>query len=147
MLSDESNALASAFALDAFRLTPRTRLKATLKFLMEVDTITPGKVPFMNFEATSDFGKYLGVFNKLFEYNLDLILPGRISFLGTRQDVIETKEYLFDVRDTVLHEMESMYPRFYQIDADMNHVNGNLGCRAAIEAMRHECAAETRSVV
>jgi hypothetical protein len=108
---------------------------------MAVDTVTPGEVPFMNFGATSDFGRYAGIFDKLLAFDFDVLVPGHISVLGTRQDVIDTRDYTFDVRDTVLHEMETMFPRFEKIYADTNYVNGNLAYRITIEQMRDECAA------
>jgi glyoxylase-like metal-dependent hydrolase (beta-lactamase superfamily II) len=113
-----------------------------LKFLIAVDTITPGEVPFMNFGATSDFGRYVGVFDTLLSYDFDLLLPGHISILGTRQDVIDNRDYTYDVRDTVLHEMETMFPRFEETYATTDYVNGNLAYRMTIESMRDECAAQ-----
>lgn len=112
------------------------------KFLMAVDTITPGEVPFMNFGATSDFGRYLKIFDRLLDYDFDLLLPGHISFLGNRQDVIDNRDYAYDVRDTVLQEMAGMYPRFEEIYAATGHTNGNLAYRMTIEAMRDNCAAQ-----
>ncbi|MBD1546034.1 MBL fold metallo-hydrolase [Roseibium aggregatum] len=113
-----------------------------LKFLIAIDTITPGEVPFMNFGATADFGRYLTVFDTLLGYDFDLLLPGHISVLGTRQDVIDNRDYAFDVRDTVLAKMETMYQRFGELHAATNYVNDNLTYRMAIEGMRNECAAE-----
>ncbi|WP_324754113.1 MBL fold metallo-hydrolase [Roseovarius sp. Pro17] len=113
-----------------------------LKFLIAVDTITPGEVPFMNFGATADFGRYLGLFDTLLAYDFNLLLPGHISILGTRQDVIDNREYAYDVRDTVLHEMETMVPRIEQASAAIGHVNDNLAYRMAIEEMRGACAAQ-----
>ncbi len=113
-----------------------------LKFLIAVDTITPGEVPFMNFGATSDFGHYLGLFDTLMGYDFDLLLPGHISILGTRQDVIDTRDYAYDVRDTVLNEMETMVSKIEEASAATGYVNANLAYRMAIEEMRGECAAQ-----
>jgi len=113
-----------------------------LKFLIAIDTITPGEVPFMNFGATADFGRYLGVFDTLLAYDFDLLLPGHISILGTRQDVLDNRDYTYDVRDTVRAKMETMYRRFGEIHAATNHANDNLTYRMAIEGMRNECAGE-----
>ena len=113
-----------------------------LKFLMAIDSITPGEVPFMNFGATSDFGHYLGVFDTLLNYEFDLLMAGHISILGTRQDVVNSRDYAYDVRDTVLREMKMMFPRFEKIYASAHFVNGNLAYRMTIESMRDECAAQ-----
>lgn len=113
-----------------------------LKFLVAVDTITPGEVPFMNFGATSDFGRYLGLFDTLLAYDFDTVMSGHISVLGTRQDVIDTRDYAYDVRDTARREMAAMFQQFEQASAATSHANGNLAYRMAIEKMRGVCAAQ-----
>ncbi len=111
------------------------------KFIMAVDTITPGEVPFMNFGATSDVGRYLKAFDTILAYDFDLILSGHVSILGTRSDVLEAKEYAFDVRDAVLSRMGSFLPRMEKALAVMDYKNPNLAYRAAMEEIRDECAA------
>ena len=95
----------------------------------------------MNFGATSDFGQYLGLFDTLLDYDFDLMMSGHISVLGTRQDVSDTRDYAYDVRDTVRHEMEAMDQRFEEVYVATKYVNSNLAYRMAIESMRGECAA------
>ena len=71
------------------------------KFLMAIDTITPGEVLFMNFGATSDVQAYLKAFDMFLRYEFDHFLSGHVSVLGTRDDVIMNRDYAYDVRNTV----------------------------------------------
>ncbi len=112
------------------------------KFVIAVDTITPGDVPFMNFGATSDVGAYLTFFDMILEYDFDHILSGHVSILGTREDVLEAKAYAFDVRDTVLQGMGTFYDRFGAIFSQLEEKSGNLAYRAAIEAVRRDCSSQ-----
>lgn len=111
------------------------------KFVMAVDTITPGEVPFMNFGATSDVGRYLEFFDMILEYDFDFILSGHVSILGNREDVIEAREYAFDVHDSVLNGMQTFLDRFNQTLESFEYKNPNLAYRVAMESIRNECAA------
>jgi glyoxylase-like metal-dependent hydrolase (beta-lactamase superfamily II) len=71
------------------------------KFLMAVDTIAAGYVPFMNFDLTANFHNYLKVFDELLAYDFDVLVPGHLTSLATRDDVLLSKEYTFDVYKTV----------------------------------------------
>jgi glyoxylase-like metal-dependent hydrolase (beta-lactamase superfamily II) len=71
------------------------------KFLMAVDTMAAGYVPFMNLDLTSNFHKYLKVFDELLAYNFDVLVPGHLTSLATREDVLQSKEYVLDVYKTV----------------------------------------------
>lgn len=121
---------------DAFIYLPKQ------KFIMAVDTITPGEAPFMNFGATADIGKYLTFFDDVLAYDFDIILSGHVSILGNRNDVIEAKEYAFDVRDAVQKRMSSFLERFEKYFEAFEYANDNLAYRAAIESVRGECSAE-----
>jgi glyoxylase-like metal-dependent hydrolase (beta-lactamase superfamily II) len=110
------------------------------KFIVAVDTITPGEVPFMNFGATSRFGDYVQFFDELLQYDFDTILSGHVSILGTRDDVLLNRDYVRDVRDTVLKGMEALLPTYSQTLAAFDYKNGNLAYRVAIESVRRECA-------
>jgi glyoxylase-like metal-dependent hydrolase (beta-lactamase superfamily II) len=112
------------------------------KFIMAVDTITPGEAPFMNFGATAHLGEYMNFFDQILAYDFELILSGHVSILGNRDDVIEAKEYVFDVRDTVLRSMETFLDRFNDILEAFEYQNANLAYRSAIESVRGECSAE-----
>lgn len=96
------------------------------KSLMAVDTITTGEVPFMNFGATTDVGEYLNMFDELLAYDFDYLLSGHLSILGTRDDVLENKEYAFDVQASVFNGMQTFQQRFGETLAAMEFSNGNL---------------------
>lgn len=112
------------------------------KFIMSVDTITPGEAPFMGFGATADIGEYLKFFDELLEYDFNIILSGHVSILGNRADVVEAKEYAFDVRASVLNGMKTFHERFDKTFAAFEYKNANLAYRSAIEQVRGECSAE-----
>ena len=112
------------------------------KFIMAVDTITPGEAPFMDFGATVDIGEYLKFFDEVLEYDFDIILSGHVSILGNRADVVEAKEYAFDVRASVLNGMQTFPERFAKTFAAFEYENANLAYRSVIEQVRGECSAE-----
>lgn len=112
------------------------------KFIMAVDTITPGEAPFMGFGATADIGEYLKFFDEVLEYDFDIILSGHVSILGNRADVVEAKKYAFDVRDSVLNGMQTFQERFTKTFATFKYENANLAYRSAIEQLRGECSTE-----
>ncbi len=112
------------------------------RFLMAVDTITPGEVPFMNFGATSDIEGYLASFDTFLEYDFEHFLAGHVSVLGNRRDVVATRDYAFDVRDTVVRLMPTLEPRMMAGFEAVAFQNANLGYRHAMEAIRDDCAEE-----
>lgn len=112
------------------------------KFIMAVDTITPGEAPFMDFGATADVGEYLQFFDEVLKYDFDIVLSGHVSILGNRTDVVEAKEYTFDVRDSVLNGMQTFLERFDKTFVAYEYENANLAYRSAIESVRGECSAE-----
>lgn len=112
------------------------------RFIMAVDSITPGEAPFMGFGATAHIGEYMKLFDQLLAYDFDRILSGHVAILGTRADVVDAKEYVFAVRDSVLNGMETFLDRFNEIFADFEYQNANLAYRSAMESVRAECSAE-----
>ena len=112
------------------------------KFVVAVDTITPGEAPFMNFGSTAKFAGYVDFFDEILKYDFDTILSGHVSILGTRDDVVVTRDYVHDVRDTALKGMASMLPTFEKVFAGFDHKNGNLAYRVAIETVRRDCATQ-----
>jgi hypothetical protein len=71
------------------------------RFLMAVDTLAPGYVPFMGFDITSNFHEYLRVFDRLLEYDFDVFVGGHLSQPGTRRDVEISRDFALDVYTTV----------------------------------------------
>lgn len=112
------------------------------KFLMAVDTIAPGEVPFMNFGATTDVRAYLDSFDTLLAYDFEHFLSGHVSVLGTRDDVIAARDYSWDVRDTVAAMMPGFLDRVMKGMNAMEFQNGNLAYRYAMESIRDDCAAQ-----
>ena len=112
------------------------------RFIMAVDTITPGEVPFMGFGATAHIGEYMKFFDEVLAYDFDFVLSGHVSILGTRDDWIEAKEYVFDVRNSVLTGMQTFLDRFNETLATFEYQNANLAYRHTIESVRAECSAE-----
>jgi len=112
------------------------------KFLMAIDTITPGEAPFMNFGATSDVSGYLAMFDTFLDYNFDHFLSGHVSVLGNRDDVIKARDYAFDVRDTVYGLMPTFNDRMMEGLSAVEFQNANLAYRFAMESIRNECSAQ-----
>ena len=96
----------------------------------------------MNFGSTSDIGAYVTFFDMILEYDFDHILSGHVAILGTREDVLEAKEYTFDVRDTALEGMNTFLDSFGAILRQRDYKNANLAYRAAMEGVRRECASQ-----
>jgi glyoxylase-like metal-dependent hydrolase (beta-lactamase superfamily II) len=122
--------------IDAIIYLPRQ------KFIVAVDTITPGDVPFMNFGATSKFGGYVELFDEILKYDFETILSGHTSILGSRDDLVLNRDYVRDVRDTAMKGMASMLPTFEKTFAAFGQKNGNLAYRVAMETVRKECSAQ-----
>lgn len=73
----------------------------TRKFLMVIDSIAPGYVPFMNFDLTANFGEYLHIFDDILSNDFDVFVSGHITQLGTKEDVRIAQVYANDVYETV----------------------------------------------
>ena len=71
------------------------------KFLMAIDTLAAGWVPFMDFDLTMNMHDYLKVFDQLLAYDFDVLVPGHLTYLADREDVQVTKDYVTDVYKTV----------------------------------------------
>ncbi|MFV2059009.1 MAG: hypothetical protein ACC707_21330, partial [Thiohalomonadales bacterium] len=71
------------------------------KFLMVVDSITPGYVPFMDFDLSSNFHEYLKIFGTILNYDFDVFVGGHLTQLGTADDVRIAQAYVKDVYETV----------------------------------------------
>jgi len=71
------------------------------KFLMAVDSVTSGYVPFQDFDLTTNFHQYLKMFDEILAYKFDNFIGGHLTDTGTRKDVEISKEYTNDVYQTV----------------------------------------------
>ncbi len=112
------------------------------EFLMAIDTITPGEVPFMNFGATTDLHGYIESYDTFLEYDFTHFLSGHVSVLGNRDDVLLNRAYVHDVHDTVMDLMPGFLDRMGQAMELVNFEHGNLSYRMAIEGVRDDCTAQ-----
>ena len=71
------------------------------KFLMVIDVLAPGYVPFKNLDISSNIHKYLKVFDQILAYDFDVFVGGHLTSIGNRNDVLESKAYVMDVYETV----------------------------------------------
>src|SRR5258708_30744457 len=71
------------------------------EFLMGIDSGTAGYAPFQGFDITTNFHQYMKVFDELLAYDFDTFVGGHLTSTGTRKDVEITKEFTFDVYNTV----------------------------------------------
>lgn len=71
------------------------------KFLMVVDVLAPGYVPFKNLDLSNNLHEYLKVFDQILAYDFDVFVGGHLTSIGDRNDVLESKAYVLDVYETV----------------------------------------------
>ena len=71
------------------------------KFLMVIDVLAPGYVPFKNLDISSNIHEYLKVFDQILAYDFDVFVGGHLTSIGDRNDVLESKAYVMDVYETV----------------------------------------------
>jgi glyoxylase-like metal-dependent hydrolase (beta-lactamase superfamily II) len=71
------------------------------KFMMAIDSVTPGYAPFQGFDLTSNFHRYMNMFNELLAYDFDIFVGGHLTSIGTKRDIAITKEFTMDVYETV----------------------------------------------
>lgn len=117
------------------------------KFLMAIDSVTAGYVPFQGFDLTVNFDGYLKVFDQLLSYNFDTFVGGHLTNgIATRQDVVLTKEFTFDVYNTVkrIHNTMDMTaattPAYKAVGGD----NTFLLFKVFLDKVTYESIAELR---
>ena len=71
------------------------------KFLMVIDVLAPGYVPFKNLDLSNNIHNYLKVFDQILAYDFDVFIGGHLTGIGTREDVIVNKAYVLDLYETV----------------------------------------------
>jgi glyoxylase-like metal-dependent hydrolase (beta-lactamase superfamily II) len=78
------------------------------KFVMAIDALSSGAVPFMGLDLTMNMHDYLKVFDQLLALDFDVMVPGHHSIPASRADVQLTKEYVVDVykRAKRIHESD-----------------------------------------
>ncbi len=67
------------------------------KALMIDDVIQPGWVPFKFLLWAQDIPSYVSAYDEILSFDFDTFLGGHVNRAGSRDDVLEAKEYLYDV--------------------------------------------------
>lgn len=80
------------------------------KFLMVVDVLAPGYVPFKNLDLSNNIHEYLKVFDKILSFDFDVFIGGHLTSIGNKEDVKISKDYAMDVYNTVkrVHQKTDM---------------------------------------
>lgn len=99
----------------------------------------------MNFGATTNVNAYYQMFDTVLAYDFVHFLSGHVSVPGNRQDVINARDYAFDVRDTVYGLMPGFNDRMMEGLTAVEFQNANLAYRYAIEGIRDDCAEQVIS--
>jgi glyoxylase-like metal-dependent hydrolase (beta-lactamase superfamily II) len=114
------------------------------KFLMAVDSVTSGYVPFQDFDLTTNFNEYLKMFDEILAYKFDYFIGGHLTDTGTRKDVEITKEYTNDVYQTVKRIHNGMNERAF--DAEIANTigpdNAFLTFKAFLDKVTRDSVAE-----
>lgn len=71
------------------------------KFLLVIDVLAPGYVPFKHLDLSTNVHEYLKVFDQILSYDFDVFIGGHLTGIGTAKDVEQTKAYVLDVYETV----------------------------------------------
>ena len=71
------------------------------KFLLVIDVLAPGYVPFKNLDLSNNVHQYLKVFDQILAYDFDVFVGGHLTSIGNKDDVLQTKAYVKDLYETV----------------------------------------------
>jgi glyoxylase-like metal-dependent hydrolase (beta-lactamase superfamily II) len=113
------------------------------KFVMAIDALSSGAVPFMGLDLTMNMHDYLQVFDQLLELDFDVMVPGHHSIPARRTDVQLTKEYVVDVYRTVKRIHESNHKQLVsQAVAKYGKENSFAVARVLSDHEAGECAKE-----
>lgn len=114
------------------------------KFLMAIDTLAAGHVPFMDFDLSTNMYAYLKVFDRLLSYDFDVLVPGHLTYLADRQDVQISKEYALDVYKTVkrIHDGTDQMKVMSQAAQKYSWDNKFAIFRTLLDGVVTQCTAE-----
>jgi glyoxylase-like metal-dependent hydrolase (beta-lactamase superfamily II) len=114
------------------------------KFLMAIDTLAAGHVPFMDFDLSTNMHAYLKVFDQLLSYDFDVLVPGHLTYLADRQDVQMTKDYALDVYKTVkrIHDGTDQMKVMSQAAQKYSWDNKFAIFRTLLDGVVSQCASE-----
>lgn len=116
------------------------------KFLMAIDTIASGYTPFMDFDLTSNVHRHLKVFDELLAYDFDVLVPGHLTSLATKDDVRVGKEYAVDVYKTVKRIHDATDQKAVMTAAAATHTWDNKFAifRTLLDGVTDQCEAEIK---
>ena len=114
------------------------------KVLMAIDTLPPGFAPFWNFDLTTNFQAYMGMFDKLLAYDFDVLVAGHLDFVADRDDVRRARDYTVDVYRTVkrIHDGTDQMAVISKAAADHGWDNKMALFRSLLDGVADECAKE-----
>jgi glyoxylase-like metal-dependent hydrolase (beta-lactamase superfamily II) len=113
------------------------------KFVMAIDALSSGAVPFMGLDLTMNMHDYLRVFDQLLALDFDVMVPGHHSVPARRVDVQVTKEYVVDVYETMKRIHESDHKSLIsQAIAKYGKENSFAVARVLSDHEASECAKE-----
>ena len=114
------------------------------KFLMAIDTLAAGHVPFMDFDLSTNMHAYLKVFDQLMAYDFDVLVPGHLTYLADREDVRMSKDYALDVYRTVkrIHDGTDQMKVMSQAAQKYSWDNKFAIFRTLLDGVVSQCAVE-----
>jgi glyoxylase-like metal-dependent hydrolase (beta-lactamase superfamily II) len=71
------------------------------KVMVAIDLMAAGWVPLLDFDISENLFGYIGSFDRFLAYDFDFFISGHTADAATRQDVEITRDYVFDVYETV----------------------------------------------
>lgn len=93
------------------------------KILMNIDVIFPGWVPFSSLAMASHLRGFLRGHDVALGYDFDVLVPGHLTRVGTREDVEVQKEYFQDLVDTAMKYLDDTSPARPAYEAEPNFMS------------------------
>ncbi len=78
------------------------------KVLMLVDIVYPGWVPFKNLGLADDVPGYIKAHDIALAYDFDTFIGGHVNRLGTRQDVMVSREFVLDLEAAAAQALQQV---------------------------------------
>jgi len=116
------------------------------EFMMAVDCVTPGYIPFSGFDITTNFDQYLKVFDELMAYDFTTFVGGHLTQIGGKQDVQDTKDFTMDVYQTVkrIHNGVDQQAVVAEAAKTIGYDNKFLLFRVILDKVTDEAVAELK---
>ncbi|MEB3229865.1 MAG: MBL fold metallo-hydrolase [Leptolyngbyaceae bacterium] len=78
------------------------------KVLMLIDVVYPGWVPYKNLGIAEDVQSYIEGHDVALSYDFETFLGGHVTRLGTRQDVLESRDYANDLKQFAIEAYQTI---------------------------------------